>query len=176
MAVEARKPRKKGAKTVVSEYFAALADQDLDRALAVWQPGGIDRLHGVGELAAPDGIRDYFAELFAAFPDFRFEVLELVGSGELAAGRWRTTATFSGPGRFQGIAPNGKTVRYEGCDMFRVVDEKIVENNAYVNGLDFAQQLGLLPAPDSPAGRAMTAAFNARTSAADRLRRLRERS
>ena len=39
-----RRARKKGAKTIVREYFDGLADQDLDRALAVWKPGG-DRPH-----------------------------------------------------------------------------------------------------------------------------------
>lgn len=175
MTTEAKAARKKGAKTIVREYFDALTEQDLDRAVSVWKPGGVDRLHGIGELTAPDGIRGYFSELFSAFPDWRFEVVELVGGGDLAAGRWRVQATFSGPGRFQGIAPNGKAIELEGCDMFRVEDELIVENNAYTNGMQIAQQLGVLPPQGSAAERAMTGAFNAKTAAADALKRFRER-
>jgi len=171
----AAKTRKKGAKTVVREYFDALAEQDLERALTAWKPGAIDRLHGIGDLIAPDGIRAYFSELFAAFPDWQFEVVDLVGSGELAAARWRVRATFTGPGRFQGIAPNGKQVELEGCDMFRVADEKIVENNAYTNALQLAQQLGLMPPRGSAGERAMTGAFNAKTAAATAISRFRER-
>ena len=55
MATEEKAARKKGAKTIAREYFDALTDQDLDRAVSVWKPGGIDRLHGVGELVAPNG-------------------------------------------------------------------------------------------------------------------------
>lgn len=167
--------RKKGAKTVVREYFDALAAQDLERAVAAWKPGGRDTLHGLADLVAPDGIRQFFGELFAAFPDWQFEVLELTGSGETAAVRWRTTATFAGPGRFQGLAPTGARVEVEGCDMFRVVDEQIVENDAYTDGVGLARQLGVLPPSGSAADRAMTGAFNAKTAAAETIRRLRQR-
>jgi predicted ester cyclase len=174
-AAKSQGKRKKGAKTVVREYFDALADQDLDRAVACWRPGGRDTLHGTADLVAPDGIRQFFSEVFAAFPDWRFEVLELTGSGDTAAARWRVRATFTGPGRFQGVAPTGRSVTLEGCDMFRVEDELIVQNDAYSNGMQLAEQIGLLPPTHSSAGRAMTAAFNARTAAVGAVRRLRER-
>ena len=167
--------RKKGAKTIVREYFDGLADQDLDRALAVWKPGSIDHMYGMGDLDAPAGIRTWFTNLFGAFPDWRFEVLELIASGEHASARWRISATFAGPGRFQGIVPTGAKVELEGCDMFRVVDERIVENYAYTNGAYLAQQIGLLPPSGSAAERTMTGAFNAKTAATTALRKLRER-
>lgn len=171
-----KQARKKGAKTIVRAYFEALAEHDLDAATALWKPGSVDRLHGMAELRAPEGIREYFNGIFAAFPDFRFEIVDLVASGDLAAVRWRTDATFTGPGRFQGLAPTGARVHLEGCDMLRVEDELIVENNAYTNGAHLAEQLGLLPAPDSAAARAMTGAFNAKTAAVEAIRRLRERA
>lgn len=54
---------------IATSYFEALARQDLDAAVALWKPGAVDRLVGDQELTAPDGIRRYFGELFAAFPD-----------------------------------------------------------------------------------------------------------
>ncbi len=175
MATATKATRKKGAKTIVREYFDALGAQDLDRAVKFWKPGSPDRIHGIAEMTAPDGIRAYFAETFAAFPDWKFEILELVGSGDLAAARWRVTATFTGPGRFQGIAPTGKTITLEGCDMFRVEDGLIVENNAYTNGMQVAEQLGLLPPQGSTGERAMIGAFNAKTAALGAVKRFRER-
>ena len=91
---------------IARRYFTALAEHDLDAAVACWRPGGIDRMVGAQELIAPDGIREYFSMLFAAFPDFRFEILELTTSRNRTAVRWRADATFAGPGRFQGFAPN----------------------------------------------------------------------
>lgn len=173
---EAKKATKsKTTAQVVKSYFAALAARDLEAATALWKPGAMDRLHGLAELKAPGDIKAYFAGLYDAFPDFELELLELAASGKNAAGRWRLTGTFLGPGRFQGLAPTGSSVTMEGCDMFQVEDGLIVENNAYTNGAQLAQQLGLLPAQGSAADRAVTNAFNAKTAAAAALRKFRER-
>ena len=62
----------------MKRYFDALSAHDLDAAVACWEPGSIDRMVGLNEeLVAPDGIRRYFEGLFAAFPDFAFEILEM---------------------------------------------------------------------------------------------------
>ena len=174
-AAKGKTQRKKGAKTVARQYFQALAERDLDAAAACWKRGGVDRLHGLAELEAPGGVRSFFEGVFAAFPDWTFETLEIAASGDYAAVRWRVTATFAGPGRFQGLAPTGARIELEGCDMLRIEDEKIVENNAYANNVGLAQQLGVLPAQGSVGDRAITAAFNARTAAVDAVRRFRNR-
>jgi predicted ester cyclase len=160
---------------IAKAYFAAIAAKDLDAATALWKPGGKDRLHGLAELTAPNDIKAYFSGMFDAFPDFDFEVLELAASGKNAGCRWRLTATFLGPGRFQGLAPTGDRVVIEGCDMLRVEDGQIVENNAYLNAAELAQQFGLLPKQGSTADRAITGVFNAKTAAAGAVRRFRER-
>jgi predicted ester cyclase len=159
------------AREVVTEYFDALREQDLDRAVATWKPGSIDVLHGVADLVAPDGIRQYFSNLFAAVPDFRFEVLDMVAEGDQVAVRWRTEGSFSGTGDVLGFAPNGRPVELEGLDILTVEEGKIVSNFAYVNGMVFAQQIGALPNPDSAQGRAMAGLFNAKTAIAKRLGR-----
>ena len=156
-------------------YFNAIAAKDLDTAAALWKPGSKDHLHGLADLTAPADVKTYFSGLFDAFPDFKFEVLEFTASGKLAACRWRVTGTFLGPGRFQGLVPSGKPITMEGCDMLRVEDGRIVENNAYTNAQQIAEQLGVLPPIDSAAGKAMTGAINAKTSLAGAVRRMRSR-
>ena len=159
------------AREVVTEYFDALREQDLDRAVATWKPGSKDVLHGVADLVAPDGIRSYFSNLFAAVPDFRLEVLDMVAEGNQVGVRWRTDGSFSGTGDVLGFAPNGRPIELEGADVLTVEDGKIVSNHAYTNGMVFAQQIGALPTPDSAQGRAMSGVFNAKTAIAKRLRR-----
>jgi glyoxylase-like metal-dependent hydrolase (beta-lactamase superfamily II)/predicted ester cyclase len=132
-------------------YFAALAAHDLDAAVACWAPGSIDRFVGQTELVAPGGIREYFSGLFAAFPDFAFEILETTTYRDRCAVRWRARATFAGPGFFQGFEPNGARIDIEGCDVVTVTDGLITHNNAYVDSGDIARQLGFLPAAGSPA-------------------------
>jgi steroid delta-isomerase-like uncharacterized protein len=174
-ATKPKRPRRKGAKTIARAYLEAIGRQDIDEAVSYWRPGGIDRLHGFAEMRAPGEIREYFRSLFEAFPDWEFEIVEAVGSGNTAALRWHATATFTGPGKFQGLSATGATIDVEGCDVFVVEDGEIVENNAYTNGAQIAEQLGALPPLDSVSGRAMTGLLNARTAAADALRRFRER-
>lgn len=150
---------------IARRYFEALAEHDLDAALACWKPGSIDRFVGAQELIAPDGIRAYFTELFAAFPDFRFQIVDMTSSGRRTAVRWRAAATFAGPGRFQGFAPNGARIEIEGCDVVTVADELIVANEAFVDSGDIARQLGFLPPAGSPAEARLASVANLRTRA-----------
>ena len=158
------------AREVVTQYFDALGAQDLDRAVATWEPGSVDRLHGFSDLRAPEGIRDYFGGIFAAMPDFRLEVLAMVTEGDDVAVRWRATGTFDGEAKFEGLTPNGSSVALEGLDLLTVRDGKIVANEAYTNGMEFARQVGALPPQGSAAEGAMAAAFNAKTAVVKRLR------
>jgi glyoxylase-like metal-dependent hydrolase (beta-lactamase superfamily II)/predicted ester cyclase len=150
---------------IAKRYFAALGDRDLPEAIACWKPGAIDRLVGAQELAAPDGIRQYFSELFSAFPDFDLEVLELTTARSRTAVRWRATGTFAGPGTFQGFAPNHASLVLEGCDVVTVQDDLIVHNDAYIDSGDIARQLGLLPPAGSTAEARLTRLANTRTRA-----------
>jgi hydroxyacylglutathione hydrolase len=148
---------------IAKRYFAALSAHDLEAAVACWRPGSIDRFVGGEEVIAPHGIRDYFSMLFAAFPDFEFEVLDVTTGRNRTAVRWRARATFAGPGTFQGFVPNNARMELEGCDVVTVEDDLIVHNDAYLDSGDVARQLGLLPPAGSPAEARLTKVANART-------------
>ncbi|HSJ16931.1 MAG TPA: ester cyclase [Solirubrobacterales bacterium] len=155
---------------VARGYFDAVAARD-PQAIAGWyEPGSIDRLVGMAALRAPDEVREWFAALFAAVPDFSFEVLDLVAGGDKAAVRWRSRGTFNGTGKFEGIAPTGASLDVEGFDLLTVADAKVTSNHAYINGMDMARQMGVMPPAGSLADRAMLAATNARIAAAARVR------
>jgi len=154
---------------VAKRYFAALTAHDLDGALECWASGGVDRFVGQQELVAPDGVRDYFNDLFAAFPDFAFEVLDTTTARNRTAVRWRARGTFAGPGRFQGFEPNGATVEVEGCDVVTVEDDHIVRNDAFMDSGTIARQLGLLPPTGSRAEARLTALANLRTRLLERI-------
>ncbi len=165
-------PAKRSAKQVATAYFEAIAAKDLDAMVEVWAPGGIDHFYGMADLPAPDGIRQFFSEMFAAIPDFSMSVTDMVAYGDKAAVRWTATGTFNGKGRFQGIAPTGASVSLEGLDLFTIEDGLIQENFAYTNGMEMARQMGIMPPLGSAQDRAMLGAMNAKTAAAARLRKL----
>src|SRR5919204_4525238 len=102
---------------VARAYFEALGRADSGAPQQLFAPGARDHIHGVVGPTDADGIKAFFDEVFGAFPDWRFEILDLVAEGERAAVRWRARGTFAGPGTFLGFEPNGARVDVEGQDM-----------------------------------------------------------
>jgi glyoxylase-like metal-dependent hydrolase (beta-lactamase superfamily II)/predicted ester cyclase len=153
---------------IATRYFTAVAAHDLDAATACWAPGAVGRIVGQRELIAPDGIREYYAALFDAFPDFDLEILNTTTYRDRCAVRWLARATFAGPGRFQGLEHNGAQVAIEGCDVLTSGDGLIIHSDAYFDSGDLARQLGLLPKLGSSAHARLTGMANV----GGRLRRL----
>jgi steroid delta-isomerase-like uncharacterized protein len=154
-------------------YFQAVADRDVDAMAACWEPGCIDELHGVASLRAPEGVREWFANTFRAVPDFQMRVIDLIASGDKVAVRWHMTGTFSGDAKFEGAIATGEKIDITGCDVLTIRDGKITHNDAYMNGMQLARQLGIFPPQGSGQERAMIGAVNARTRLARRLGRKR---
>jgi hydroxyacylglutathione hydrolase len=119
--------------------------------------------------ALPEESVAFFTEIFDAFPDWRFEIVELLVEGDGAAVRWHARGTFAGPGNFMGFEPNGARVDLQGMDMLRISDGRIVRNDAYMNGAELARQLGALPPQGSTAEARMAKAFNRTTRVKRRL-------
>jgi predicted ester cyclase len=163
----------KSAKQIATEYFGAVGARDVDAMMTFWKPGGHGYIYGVADLRAPEGYHEWFGGLFRAFPDFRFEVLDIAAYGDKAAVRWRARGTFNGEGKFEGLMPNGAGVDLEGCDMLTIEDGLITENRAYMNSMEMARQLGALPPAGSVPEKAMFSALNAKTAAVAAIRKRR---
>jgi glyoxylase-like metal-dependent hydrolase (beta-lactamase superfamily II)/predicted ester cyclase len=148
---------------VAREYFESLARADSGAPQRFYAPGARGHIHGVVGPVDADGGRAFFEEVFGAFPDWRFEILDLIAEGERAAVRWRARGTFAGPGTFLGFEPNGARVDLEGQDMVWVRDGRIQRLEAYMNGAEMARQLGALPEAGSPTDQRLAKAFNLRT-------------
>jgi predicted ester cyclase len=125
-----------------------------------------------GTVSGREAMRDYFAEAFAAMPDFHITADKIVAEGETVFVKWRMTGTFKGA-PWQGIEPTGDRIELDGMDCFTIRDGLVVGNFVRYDQMSFARQVGMMPAQGSGAERAMTAAFNAKTKL---QRRLRERN
>jgi steroid delta-isomerase-like uncharacterized protein len=149
-------------------YFEAIGARDLDAAMGLWAPGGVERVVGQRELPAPDGVRAFLTELQGAFPDLTWEVLDVIGSDpeRRVAVRWRASGTFAGPGAFQGFVANGAHLEMEGCDVLAfTAEDKLERLEAYIDSGDIARQLGVLPPTGSRAESNLTKLANVRTKA-----------
>jgi predicted ester cyclase len=117
-------------------------------------------------MIAPTDIRAFLGELFGAFPDLRYELLEVTAADGRAAVRWRARGTFAAPGAFQGFVANGARLGMEGRDVLTVSAEDRIEHlDAYLDSGDVARQLGVLPPAGSRAEARLTQLANARTRA-----------
>jgi glyoxylase-like metal-dependent hydrolase (beta-lactamase superfamily II)/predicted ester cyclase len=154
------------AERVVKDYFDALARRDVEAMAALWAPDGQEHIAGQVDAVGPHGVREYFTELFAAFPDFALTVETTVAQDDKVAVHWRARATMAGP--FMHLEPTGAHVELEGIDLLRVAEGRIVRNDAVTDGMGVARQIGVVPPAGSALESRLFAAFNARTRATRR--------
>ncbi len=161
------------AREIALDSVEGARERDPDRIVERGHPDDYaDDFVAIGEFRGREAVRGFFSEMFAAFPDFAFTVERVVADGDAVAVKWHARATFSG-GRFQGIEPTGARVLIRGCDFFEIEDGWIRRNTVYYDGASFARQIGMLPAKDSLADRAMLRLFNAKVRLTRPFRRRR---
>ncbi|WP_166871627.1 ester cyclase [Salinibacterium sp. ZJ450] len=93
-----------------------------------------------------DAVEKDITEFMRAFPDARFEIIDLLGDEHTAAGRFQMTGTHQGPmvtpdGE---IPATGKTVTTEFGVFSRVNDDgEVVEEHRFYNPADLLAQVGV---------------------------------
>ena len=95
------------------------------------------------------------ADFFRAFPDIRFELINLFDKGDRAAGEVKMTGTNSGPlATPMGEVPaTGKRIDLRGALVGRINAENlIVEERRYYDTGTMMKQLGLAPEVAEPVG------------------------
>ena len=150
-------------------FEEVLNRRDADALLPYWAEDVVE-VFPTGTLHGRQEVRDYFAAVFAALPDFHIEAERVAGDEETVFVKWHLSGTFSGE-RWMGIDPTGSRIELDGMDCFTVRDGLVVHNHVIYDSTSFARQVGMLPAQGSAGDRAMTGAFNVRTRLRDRLRR-----
>ncbi|MCT7661449.1 ester cyclase [Mycobacterium deserti] len=100
----------------------------------------VDHTPQPGTTPDKDGVRVLYRRLRDAFPDFRPEIHWQAVEGDLVT----TFKTYHGThrGDFLGIAPTGRSVRFETVDAMRVRDGRIVEHWGVANLYSLIDQLG----------------------------------
>jgi predicted ester cyclase len=83
--------------------------------------------------------REFWAQWFAAFPDTRVSLDDVLIDGDRVAGRFTYEATFQGS--FMGLPPTGHPVVMHSIDIWRVVDGMAVEHWDQLDTQAFYAQL-----------------------------------
>ena len=83
----------------------------------------LDVLDAVATPELAPKLRRAFGEFRAAFPDWQQELVEVVAEDTTVVARFRCTGTHRG--KWQGLAPTGRTMRIDEVYFFRVSDGRI---------------------------------------------------
>ena len=90
-------------------------------------------------------LRGALPKVFTAFPDFTAEFRQQVVEADGVATHWVLRGTHQG--ELFGIAPTGRTVRFQNVSIARVEGGRIMQFNSEVGWLAVLMQLGALPLP-----------------------------
>jgi steroid delta-isomerase-like uncharacterized protein len=125
----------------VEEFQTAARSEVADELLA---PDFVDHSLLPGFAAGPQGVKQLFASLHAALPDFQATIHDQVAEGDKVV----TRKTFSGThrGELMGVPPTGKHVAFTVIDIVRLRGGQIAEHWNLVDLLGLLRQLGAVPA------------------------------
>jgi steroid delta-isomerase-like uncharacterized protein len=124
----------------------------LDLVDELIDPGCLSHDPVSGKSRGPEAIKAEVGEYRKAFPDLRFDVEELIVSGDRVVTKWTATGTHRGP--ILGVPPTGKTFVIHGMSIDRLTNGKITEHSGQWDTLKFFQNLGLVGTSGKGAGRA----------------------
>ena len=153
-----------------ARYFEAHGRRDIDGLRALWDPEVVIDLMSQGIYRGPDECAEYFTRVYEAVPDAEMVVERIIGGDGAAAVQWRLRGNFTGGPLPAGVEATGSWVELRGCDVLEVENDLIKRNTAYLDGMELAQSLGMLPPAGSGAEKAMISAFNLANKARQTLR------
>ncbi len=136
--------------SLARNWYRVLGSKDLNGLDDLLAPGFVDHALPRGFPTGKDGVKRYFESLHTAFPDLRFNVEDVVASGQKAA--LRATGEGTQSGEFMGVQPTGKRVSVSFMDFLRFENGKVAEHWGVQDLMHMMLQLGLYTGPGS--GRA----------------------
>lgn len=135
-------------KELVRRFYAATDRQALDEIAGLATPGYTLHFGGMPAMDR-DSAMGIFGMFFAALPDVRHEIVDLVAEGDRVAIRLHITGTQHG--ELMGVPPSGKPVDFAAINILRLDGGKVAEQWINADMLAVLQQIGAMPAPQAAA-------------------------
>lgn len=88
-----------------------------------------------------EAMRSTYQNVFRAFPDIHIEALNIIEEGSWVVVEWNFSGTMKGP--FAGHSPNNNKFNMRGCEIFQIVDGKILIQHGYWDKNTMFSQLKL---------------------------------
>ncbi|MGD1807907.1 ester cyclase [Dapis sp. BLCC M126] len=134
-------------KAIVLKFYEAFDQQDIEQGLKLMSADIVARGLDRNPLEGRDAVMQYGATMFAAFPDGRHILEEVIVEGDQVVTRGIFQGTHQG--ELMGIPPTGKQVTFSVIHIDRVENGKIVEHWGQGDVQELMQQLGIMffPSP-----------------------------
>jgi len=100
----------------------------------------VEHFPPIGELHGIDGMKEEYAFLLMAFPDFHLTIDDLIAKGDEVAWRWTSTGTHRG--MYRDFPATGRTVTIQSASFERIAGDKIVERWANIPECEILRQIG----------------------------------
>jgi steroid delta-isomerase-like uncharacterized protein len=122
-------------------YDEIVNERKLELIDELVSPDFVEHEEFPGLPAGRDGVKAFFGMMFVAFPDMRFDVEEIVATGDTAVARLRMRGTQEGA--FMDIPATGKQIDVPSIDWVRIKDGQAVEHWGVTDTGAMMQQLGV---------------------------------
>jgi steroid delta-isomerase-like uncharacterized protein len=132
-------------KNLVRAFVAAWNERDFDRFDTLMADDAVLSVSGMRISCNPAGTRAIATEWTAAFPDWQFELLDLIAEGDRVVAHMPYTGTFSKP--ISGIGPTGRSARVDEMVIFRIANGRVAEAWEVYDEAGMWRQLGAVPLP-----------------------------
>jgi steroid delta-isomerase-like uncharacterized protein len=133
--------RNERTKELVRRYYDACNRRDMEAVFACFHPAIVH--HSRLSEYPKDGIGYAFQATLAAFPDLRWEIVELIAEDERVAALVLVEGTHRG--EYLGKAGDGRRVKVFSFDVARVQDGRFIEHRGVLDELHLLAQIGVVP-------------------------------
>jgi steroid delta-isomerase-like uncharacterized protein len=106
-------------------------------------PDFVDHNPLPGTTADFAGLKDFVAQIRAAFPDLQMTADDMIGEGDRLAVRATMRGTHEG--HFMGIPPGGKKIEVSNYDFVRFENDQAAEHWGAIDSDALMEQLGVAP-------------------------------
>ncbi|WP_282056485.1 ester cyclase [Maribacter luteus] len=94
-----------------------------------------------------ENVKDFYANYLNGFSDIEFSIVDIFGQGDKMVKHWHFKGKHTGD--FFGIPATGKSVDIDGVTLIDMKNDKIAQEQDFMDNMDFMQQLEILSNPDN---------------------------
>lgn len=130
-------------KALIRRVYELSTQKDVAKLFELYDPGYIEHLRNGDQ--SLEQLKAGIPVIFAALPDLKFTVEDMVAEGDKVAYRVTITGTHTG-GPYMGVAPSGKKIEMRNTSIKRIANGRLAESWGTLDTVSAMRQLGLIPA------------------------------